>query len=313
MLNTKIIEKEIEEASRDLDLDLTGLCILTEIGSKLFALTPLIAVRANAKVYAVCQNSEYGSFKTLKKQTLLLAKALKIRTENLIILPKKDFHNYHQVDIVTNLGHVRPINKNIIEKLKDGAVISYMRESWEVRPDEFNFIACKEHKIKVFGINENFPLVDCFKESGLLALKMILDKGISPYRSRMTIISRDKFGPVIYKVLKKFSKEVFLIDKFPINKFQLKNLDILILADLLCKESIIGSEIDMHELTKLSPNVNIIIFCEKYHMNETLADASVRSFVRLQTGGLKVGELAFKKDYHIGKNNKYRKILQRIV
>jgi hypothetical protein len=319
-----IIRKEIDNAICDLRLDLSGLVILTEAASNLFVLSPLIAAVAGAKdVYALIKSSKYGSHLQIIEHAQKVAKGLGVALAPIHFLQAEEFTAHSEVDIVCNLGHVRPINNEFIDKLKSGAVISYMCEAWEFRPADLDLNSCKKRKIGVYGVNEEHSLVNCFVEAGLLALKMILSSQISLIGSKIAILSRDKFGLSIFKALRPFAKSLVLISEFSNINNQIDNLDILITADYLFEKEVVGEcgLVSPSLLKKLSPNVKIIQFCNKnnideikssclsvlpavqlepHRMSETLADISYRALVRLHTGGLKAGEINFTKDNAIG-------------
>lgn len=316
----QIIKKEIQSAISDLRLDLTNLTLLTEAASEIFGITPLIGIMAGAKkVMAVSKNSKYGLFEDVKNHTYNLAERLNIKYSALEIYEKSNFNSFCEADIVTNLGHLRPIDKDIIRSLKTGAVISYMCESWEYREGDLDLNLCRQMNIPVMGINESHPKVNCFWETGLIALKIIMESRISLANPKITIVSRDKFGKAIYAQLKPFSDKIALIEDFStISQKDLQDLDILVVADYLYPDCIIGRKgiIDPDYLKKSSPYVKVIQFCgnnkvreiksasipvfpdmelEPVRMCKTLGSISYRSFIRLIAGGLKVGEIAARK------------------
>lgn len=316
MDDISIIKNEIYSAIRDLNLDLKGLTILTEAGTGLFLLTPIIAGLSGAKkVYALSKTTKYGSFEEIKEQLKQLSLLFEIDTLKIELFEKENFHNFSEIDIVTNLGHVRPINEDLLRKLNKNAVISYMCEAWEHRQQDLDIELCQKYNIPVFATNEDYPKVDCFRGTGLIALQMIFESKISLIDSHVCIISRDKFGKEIYKQVEKFTKNAHLINDFgridDCKNF--KNLDLLIIADYLYEDYIISTNglVDPGVLKKLSPYVKIIQYCgknnleqiiknkisvypkvelEAVRMYKTLADISYKAFIRLMTAGLKVGE-----------------------
>ena len=67
-----------------------------------------------------------------------------------------------QSDIVTNSGMLRPINDEVVSKLKKTAVIPLMWETWELRPGEIDIISCQKNKIPVIGTNENYNHINMY-------------------------------------------------------------------------------------------------------------------------------------------------------
>jgi len=311
-----IIKKEIISAINDINLDLKGLTILTEAGSNLFLLTPIIACLSGAKkVYALSKTSKYGTFEEIKEQLNRLSLLFEIDTSKIELFEKENFHNFSEIDIVTNLGHVRPIDEDFLRKLNKNAAISYMCEAWEHRQQDLDLELCKKYNIPVFATNEEHPLVNCFRETGLIALQMIFESKISLIDSHVCIISRDKFGKEIFKQVEKFTKNAHLINNFErIDEYKnFKNLDLLIIADYLYEDYIISTNglVNPGLLKDLFPHVKIIQYCgknnleqiienkipvfpkaelEAVRMYKTLADISYKALIRLLTAGLKVGE-----------------------
>lgn len=313
MQNYNLIINEIKNAIHDLELNLSELTVLTEAANGCFIVSPIIACLANAKkVIAIGKDSKYGTFDDAKQQILKFAEISNIDISYLDIINKKDFNNYQQIDIVANLGHVRPLNHELLSKLKKTAVISFMSESWEFRKDDLDLDFCRKQKIKVSGLNENFKYVNCFVETGLLALKMLIETRASLPNANIIVISRDNFGKQISRTLLNLCKKVELISDFTLLSPKIFNdTDIVIVADFHYKNCIIGDN-GLIDPSWIKTYAHIIQFCgnnnitdiEKkgiqiypnivlapHRMSQTLGDVSDRSIIRLHTGGLKVGEL----------------------
>lgn len=329
--DVQIIQKEINEARSALNLNLAGLTILTEAASNIFVVTPLIALAGQAKkVYALCQNSQYGNYKTIAHNTYRMAQKMGLDISKLDIIAKNKFKAHREINIVTNLGHVRPLDKKILSLFQRGTVLSYMCEAWEYRPSDLDLKFCQKYDLPVFGVNEEHPLVNCFCETGLIALKLIFEAKISLIGARIAIISRDKFGREILKSIRHFNQKTVLINHFENIKKRLNNLDLIIIADYQYPKTIIGSKgiISPEILKKQSPNVKIIQFCghsnlkdikkagisvypnfelESQRMFQTLGDISYKAVIRLYTAGLKVGEIGFRKDFNL---QKYKSLIQ---
>jgi len=329
-----IICREIKMAISDLELDLNGLSILTEAASGLFAFSPIIALMAGAKkVHAVLKTTKYGTFDEIKERTVSLAKEVGGNVSNLEIIEKNKFENFRGIDIVCNLGHVRPIDRFFIGRLKEDCVITYMCEAWEHREGDIDLDFCRERGIAVYGMNEEHPKINCFFETGLIALKMIFESGVSISNARVLIVSRDKFGKEISKQISKYTDRVVLIDNFnAMNLESFAGLDLLIVADYLYPDIVIGENgvIRPSLLKEKSPYVKVIQYCgsnsiddmtqagisyypdvklEAVRMYKTLADISYRALIRLYAGGLKVGEIARRGNES---SNAYHDIYQRM-
>ena len=127
------VKRLIHEAISSLNLDLSGLTVLTEAASNNFVVTPIIAAMAKARtVYALTADSKYGKAKDIAEFTYQIAEFCQVR-DNIEVVFKKSREIVSQADIVTNLGFVRPINNDMISMMKEGAVIPLMHENCQIR------------------------------------------------------------------------------------------------------------------------------------------------------------------------------------
>ena len=77
------------------------------------------------------------------------------------------------------------------------AVVPLMYESWEFRETDLDLAACRQRGIRVTGTNERHPEVDVFSFLGIMAVKLLLDAGVSVYRSRVLLLCGNPFEPFI--------------------------------------------------------------------------------------------------------------------
>lgn len=300
-------------------LDLSGLVVFTEAASGDFIYTPIIAAMAGAKmVYAITADSKYASKEEVEKDTMLFAKLCGVENKICIVFDK---NKIKEADIVTNLGFVRPIDKDTINMMKKNSVIPYMCEAWEIRKDDVDIKYCKEKGIPVMGTNENYLGLDVFNFCGPLALKMLFDTGIEVYKSKIVIVSSDNFGQIIYNTLSKLSSDVLLIKNLNEEYHEfLRDSDALIIADYTSSmvfieenASIIG--ISGKKLKSLSNFITVVQFAGivdikdliknhinfypnyqvgNFRMGKTLAYLGPKPIIDLHCAGLKVGELMCK-------------------
>ena len=108
-----------------------------------------------------------------------------------------------KADIITNSGHLRPLNSEKLQHCKKGVVIPLMYEAWEWRDADLDIEFCKKNGIVVGATNERHPDVDVFNYLGDMALKMIFDAGLCPYKNSFILLCNNDFGPFIAKVLSK--------------------------------------------------------------------------------------------------------------
>lgn len=307
-------------------LNLEGLTVFTEAASGEYIYTPIIAAMAGAeKVYAKTSDSKYASKEEVEKNTMLLAKLCGVENKVKVVFSK---YRIKEADIITNLGFVRPIDKNTIDMIKKDAVISYMCEAWEIREGDIDINYCKKKGIHIMGTNEDYLGLEVFKFSGPLCLKMLFDSGVEIYKNKIVIVSNDKFGKVILDQLIKLTDDVKLITEINNkNKDLIMNADALIIADYTESKYFIGKTkayISAKELKSLSEFITVIQFAGnvdledleennikyypeynvgRFRMGKTLAYVGPKPVIDLHCAGLKVGELMYR-DYNKAKSNK---------
>jgi len=191
----------IDEAIARLDLNLSGLRVLTEAASGAYVVTPLIAARAGAeRVYAVARSSLYGAAGDVIAYGREWAGAFGVgaRIQFVTGAPAEYAPG---VDIVTNLGFVRPIDRELVSRLPRHAVVSLMWEPWEFRDADIDAAACMEFGIPVIGTNESDERLRIFNYVGLLAVKLLLEAAVECARSRIVVVGSDPFGGATAKAL----------------------------------------------------------------------------------------------------------------
>jgi hypothetical protein len=318
IINPYRIKKLIDEAIKVNKLDLTDLIVFTEAASKNYVVTPIIAAKAGAKVYAVTSDSQYGKAKDIEEYTHNFAQFCGVRSKIEVISEKKQ-EIINQVNIITNLGFVRPIDKIFVEMLNRNAVIPYMCEAWEYREGDIDIEACKSKNIPVMATNEDALGLEVFNNVGFLCIKMLFELEIEVYKCRIVIVSGDKFGKVIEKYLKIIGADVYLIEnlRYEENRRYLEECDALVVADYKSDQTFIGknAQITGKELIELSRKISIVQFAGdvdiheldeynipffprkkvgKSRMGITLAELGPKPLIDLHCAGLKVGEIMAK-------------------
>ena len=170
------------------NLDLSDLTIFTEAASGPYLYNPLIAVISGAKqVFTYCKNSKFGEVRDIKVQIQDSYKKLGY-SNSINFINEKKTEIIGKADIITNSGHVRPIDKNFICQMKSTAVIPLMWEPWEFRGTELDINTAKDCGILVMGTNEHEPPCDMRAYSSLTALKLLFDHGSSIVDENILII-----------------------------------------------------------------------------------------------------------------------------
>lgn len=329
------ITLKIKNAVNKNNLDLNGKVVLTEAATGAYCVTPILAAVAGAKVYAYTKDTKYGSVEDVKSQTYEIAKKLFVE-DKISIITNITEEIISKADVITNTGHLRPIDKTLLNHAKKGVVIPYMYEDWEFRNEDLDLDFCHLNNINVVATNERHHNIDVFSYLGELAIKQIHDSGKCVYGNKFIVISNNDFGPYIANTLYKIASKVGVIDLNKRKSFYSKEIDWLgefpnlnIPLNYNDVEAIIftaypfdqtwfsnGGELDINQFSKLNVpfvlryagDIDLELFKENKinyfpevvksgHMGILLSDIGYDSIINLQAGGLKVAELALKDEY----------------
>lgn len=290
-------------------LDLTGLAILTEAASGPYAVTPVLAAMAGGTVYALAGPSKYATAEELRESTIELARMTGV-ADRITLAEKKDPAIVGNVDIVTNSGQVRPIDAQMVAQFKPTCVVPLMYEAWEYRHTDVDAAACHSRGIKVAGTNERHPAVDVFSFLGPMAVKQLHDAGVAVYGSNVMLLCDNSFGPFISRYLQDCGAIVTEARNLAPDVVPL-DCDAIILALEPQDEFVLTAE-DAKSLAERAPGTLVVQYWgdmdraalaaagvpvwppyepDKGHMAVLPSAIGPEPIVRLQTGGLKVGEL----------------------
>lgn len=207
------VKKLIDEAIKSFNINLSEMNVLTEAASGNFIVTPLIAAMAGAKsVYAIAKDSRYGSVTEIKEYFDIWIEKLEIDKNIITVTDSPAYLFAEKTNIVTNLGAVRPINSQIINRLPVDSAISLMWETWEFREDEFDLQLCKTRNIPVLGTSETYPSLDIFRYVALLSLKLLFEVNIEVSRTNILLIGSPPFGLETKSILQINGANVFYLD-----------------------------------------------------------------------------------------------------
>jgi hypothetical protein len=318
MEKIRIIKKTIEKTINLLNLDLKGETVLTEAANGHFFVTPVIAALAGAKVIAVTRDSEYGS----KERVQEFIKKMAVEfgaAERIEFCYQATDTDLSEVSLVTNSGHLRPINRETIERLSPIAVISIMMEKWELRAEDIDLQACYDHGVYVVGVNEESSILNIFRYVGFLMLKMLFECGLTVRGSDILIISSDKFGETIKSVLDANEANTEVISCRDVTAYSTGNtrVDAVVIADHNYNGIIAGTGglIEAEVLEKKFPDAKIVhlaggvdtlslkekgVFCypsvpgQPHRMSKTLSYLSINPVIELHALGLKSAEILVK-------------------
>lgn len=319
-LKFKRVLSKIRNKIRELELDLTGYTILTEVGSSEYVFTPIIAALANAdKIFAYTRNSRHGLAKEniLKCSKILNSIGLHDKVE--FYTGKVNKQHLEKADIITNSGFLRPLNENKLKYVKSTVVIPLMYEKWELRDSDIDINYCKKNNIKVAGTWENHPSLLVFNHVGPLAIKMALNAGYEVYENKIIVWSDDHFGKVVKEAFLNIgAKEVILTTDEIILEQNFKNVDFIFICDYdEIREYGTEEFINFDNLSNKNKNFGIVHLYGKINYNKhknsltniyppsdgspslmtfTLSHVGINPIVNLQVSGFKVAESLKKKN-----------------
>ncbi|HXB30763.1 MAG TPA: hypothetical protein VNW49_13135 [Puia sp.] len=186
---------------------------MTEAATGAYIVTPVIAALAGAKVYAYSKTTRYGNLEEVFSSTKELADRFKEFPLDIHYIEKLEPEIIAQADIITNSGHLRPLNEAMLAHAKNQLVIPLMYEAWEWRKADMDIHYIRKRGFKIGATNERHPDVDVFNYLGDMALKQIFDAGITPYKNRFILLCNNDFGPFIAKILSRVCEGLAVIDK----------------------------------------------------------------------------------------------------
>ena len=306
----------IQRSIQRCELQLDNLTVLTEAATGAYVVTPVIAAMAGAKkVFAITQSSRYGTIEEVKAQTQQLAKIGGV-SEKIEFITNKSPDIVAQADIITNSGHVRPIDAEMIAWMKPTAVIGLMYEAWEFRSEDIDLITCRLRGIQVAGANERHPSVDVFSFLGVMAIKLLLNAGIAVYTSDILLLCDNPFSSFIERGLVSVGANVDTVDSLRVAPIDRK-YDVILVA-LQSQTQPVLSAMDADKIAKYWPGSVVaqywgdiersaflsqnILVCPEVepkpgHMGILPSAVGPEPIIRLQVGGLKAAEVIWQQQF----------------
>lgn len=240
------------------NLNLAGQVILTEIGTDEYTYLPEICLEAGAKyVIALVKDSAFGKASTIIKayKKTKFYEGNKNQIEIIKDL-KKCSETLNQVTIVTNSGHLRPINKSILSLVAKNCHIALMYDIWEFRDRDINLEDCKNLKIPIIGTYEHHKELKIFDYSGVLAVKMMLNSGNSIKNQSVLIWSDDDFGKSAFQYIKKLDPKKCHIKCKESTLKNADHYDVIFICDY-DEERIYGEEL-LKEFFDLNKGISVV-------------------------------------------------------
>jgi hypothetical protein len=299
----------MKAAIRGLGLELDRHAVLTEAATGAYAVTPVLAALAGARVFALANATRYASADEIEEATLGLAETAGVR-DCIELIYEKSPAILGRIDVVTNSGQVRPIDGTMVSHLKSTCVVPLMYEAWEYRSADVDLDACRSRGIVVAGTNEQHPAVDVFSFLGMLAVRQLHDAGIAVHSSNIVSLCDNDFAPFITSGLQSCGAKV--------SEARLLTQHVLtppcdaIVVALKPHDGVVLSAADADLLRKHAPGTVVVQYWGDVD-RKALAQARIpvwppqeplaghmavlpsaigpEPIIRLQAGGLKVGEL----------------------
>jgi hypothetical protein len=308
-LNPRRLLRLMNAAIDDCKLDLTGRTVLTEAANGAYVVTPVLAAMAGADVCALTGATAYATPDELQAVTTELADLAAVG-DRITFAPRKEEWHVSAADIVTNSGQVRPIDAQMIACMKPGCAVPLMYESWEYRKPDLDLDACRARGVLVAGTNEQHPAVDVFSYLGQLAIKQLHDAGVAVRRSRVAVLCDNSFEPYIVRELRgngatvvsaqaltadllRHCQDAILVALLPGDKSTLKAADARLIRDRAPGTVVVQYWGDVDRAALAAEGVPV--WPEQApgagHMAVLPSAVGPEAIVRLQTGGLKVGEV----------------------
>jgi hypothetical protein len=215
-------------------------------------------------------------------------------------------------DIVTNSGHVRPIDAEKVGWMRPSCVVPLMFEAWEIGVGrvDVDLDALRERGIRFAGTNERHPAIGVFSYLGSMAVKLLTDAHVAVNGSTLLVLCDNPFMPYLEDGLVRAGARV--VPRAVLGADDLSaELDAMILALTPREQPVLGAaELDV--IARSATGVTIAQFwgdvsrqeCElrgiacvptvapgQGHMGVLPSAVGPEPIVRLQAGGLKVASI----------------------
>jgi hypothetical protein len=222
----------------------------------------------------------------------------------------KDDAPLEDADVVTNSGHLRPLDADAVGRMKPGAAIPLMYEAWELRPGDVDLVSCRRRGVRVAGTNERHPGVGVFPYLGPMAVKLLFDAGIAVRGCRLLVLCDNPFREHIRRGLTVAGARVVVSERLSDAHLAL-GWDAVVVALRPTDRPCVGA-LDVQRLAEFAPGAVVVQFWGDIdrvalaaadvpvwppdapapgHMGILPSGVGPEPIVRLQAGGLKVGEV----------------------
>lgn len=297
----------VAEAVERCALDLSGARVLTEAATGAYVVTPVIAALSGAHVVAITADSRYGTAREVKDATMTLARRLGVG-DRIMVTGQREVEQFAAADVITNSGHVRPITGKLAAAIRPGAVVPLMFESWEAQVGrlDIDVDVLRERGVQIAGTNERHPHVDVFSYLGPMAVAELADAGVAAYRGRIAVLCDNAFREYLVDGLKIAGAEVDVAAS--LDGLSGDCPDALLVAQQPTGSSVLSAA-DLLRIGRIWPDCVLVQFWGDIerahcrvptwpvvappagHMGVLPSRLGPEPIVRLQAGGLKVGQV----------------------
>ena len=268
-LNDRRVRRLIDQAAGTFRLDLRDLVVLTEAATGYYALTPLIAaIGGAAKVLALARDSRFGSGEDVARDLMQRAEAWGV-ADRMAVLTSRSDHRLADVDVVTNLGMVRPIDADLLARLGPHAAVALMWETWEYRPEDLDLAACRRLGVPVLGTDEHHASLRIFDYIGELAVKLLHQLEIEVFRSQVVVLGSGEFAQSTRTALASLGAEVTGLDQLTSDSLRdasartVASADALVVVEHHKRHLLVGpdGDLDLAALADLNPGLALAHIC----------------------------------------------------
>jgi hypothetical protein len=299
----------VRRAIAECDVELDGAIVLTEAATGAYVVTPVVAALAGARrVFALSRDTRYGTVADVTSATFDLADRGGV-ADRIEVVTEKTEQLVATADIITNSGHLRPLDARMIGWMRPDAVVPLMFEAWELDAGrvDVDVDALLARGIRTAGTNERNPAVDVFSYLGPMAVKQLTDAAVAVRHSRVLVVCDNPFADFLRDGLRSAGADVEVV-AVPPHSF-VTDLDAVVVA-LRPTGGVVFGEADARRLGDAAPGAVVTQFWGDIdrdglaragvfywpahapsagHMGVLPSALGPEVIVRLQAGGLKVG------------------------
>ena len=301
-----------QQAVTECALDLDGATVLTEAATGPYAVTPVLAaLSGSARVHAVAKPTRHGSVEEVSRQTAELASLADVQ-DRIQLHTDVSRELVESADVVTNSGHLRPLDSRMIGWMKTDAVVPLMFEAWEIdlgRRD-VDLEALRARGIRFAGTNERHPSVGVFSFLGPMAIRLLTDSAVAVHGSKIVLLCDNPFRDFLAQGLRAGGAAVWVAERLADVVLPL-DLDAVLVALRPTGSPVLSIE-EVKRISDESPSAVVAQFwgdlpreqCarlgvavapvaepEMGHMGVLPSAIGPEPVVRLQAGGLKVASV----------------------